>query len=303
LTKLLVIIAGPTASGKTRLAIDLALHFKTEIISADSRQFYKELSIGTAKPSEAELREVPHHFINSHSVTENVTAGTYEKEVHKLLDTLFQKNDVVIMAGGSGLYIEAVINGIDELPERNAEIRTGLDELYKSGGLPALQEKMKSLDPEGYTMIDVNNPRRLIRALEITLASSTPYSSLLGKKVKQHSWEWLMAGIDWPRAELYKRINERTAEMIRAGLKTEVEEVITHRDMNSLSTVGYKEMFDHIDGKTTLEEATELIAQHTRNYAKRQLTWFRRYSEMIWMQPGDEMKLVKIIQETISSNE
>lgn len=296
MSKLLVIIAGPTASGKTRLAIDLALHFKTEIISADSRQFYKEITIGTAKPSEAELRLVKHHFINSHTISQPVTAGIFGQEVNKLLPELFKNNDVVIMSGGSGLYINAVIHGIEELPPANATMRDYLEKQYAAEGITALQDQLNQLDPEGYQQIDINNPRRLIRAIEISQSSGRPYSTMIGRHRNSMPYDYLMAGIDWPRNELYDRINARTGTMIRDGLKEEAAAVIHKRTINALSTVGYKEMFDHLDGKTTLEEAAYLIAQHTRNYAKRQVTWFKRYPEMLWMQPGKEMQLVDLIE-------
>jgi tRNA dimethylallyltransferase len=302
LNKLLVIIAGPTASGKTRLAIELALHFKTEIVSADSRQFYRELNIGTAKPSKEELLLVIHHFINSHSVSQQVSAGTYADKANRLLEDLFKKHDVVIMAGGSGLYIDAVISGIDDLPGADAVVRKDLENLFHSGGVVALQQKLMELDPEGYSIIDVSNPRRLIRALEISITSGLPYSTLLGRKKSTPGYNWLMAGIEWPRKILYERINARTEQMIRNGLKEEAEQVIAYRHTNALSTVGYKEMFEHIDGVRNLEETTSLIAQHTRNYAKRQLTWFRRYGNMIWIKPGEEKELAALIENKISES-
>jgi len=301
LSKLLVIIAGPTASGKTRLAIDLALHFNTEIVSADSRQFFRELSIGTAKPSTDELSLVKHHFINSHSVSETITAGKFGEAAVELLNSLFQKKDVVIVAGGSGLYIDALLNGLDDLPSANQELREKLNGIFLQDGITALREKLKETDPVSWSKIDLNNPRRIIRALEVTLSSGKPYSSFLRNKGKSAEWDWLIAGISWPREELYKRINDRTGKMISDGLLDETKNVIQYRGKNALSTVGYREMFDHIDGKISLEEATGLIAQHTRNYAKRQLTWFRKYPEMIWINPGEESKLVEIINAKISS--
>ncbi|MDQ3050890.1 MAG: tRNA (adenosine(37)-N6)-dimethylallyltransferase MiaA [Bacteroidota bacterium] len=299
MTKLLVIIAGPTASGKTRLAIDLALHFKTEILSADSRQFYREITIGTAKPGESELKAVPHYFINSHSVAHHFNAGNYSVEATRLLSTLFVNHDVVIMAGGSGLYIDAVIHGIDNLPEANQSIRDNLENIFQSEGITALQKLLATTDPASYDTIDINNPRRVIRALEVSMSTGLPYSSHIGKINNSRPWDWMMAGIAWPREALYERINERTRAMIANGLKEETLNVMDFRDRNALSTVGYKEMFDHIDGKISLEETTSLIAQHTRNYAKRQLTWFRRYKEMIWINPGEENQLKKLIEKKL----
>jgi tRNA dimethylallyltransferase len=296
LTKLLVIIAGPTASGKTRLAIDLAIRFNTEIVSADSRQFFRELSIGTAKPTREELEQVRHHFINSHSITETVTAGIYGTAALNLLNNLFLKHDVIIMVGGSGLYIDAVINGFDDLPPADETTRTKLNNLFIEGGISALQAKLQESDPAAYQKIDVNNPRRLIRALEVTMVTGKPWSEHLGKNERKAPFEWMMAGIEWLREELYKRINERVTQMISAGLKQEAVNVMPYRHVNALSTVGYMEMFDHLDGKLSLDEAADLIAQHTRNYAKRQLTWFKKYPEMTWISPGDESKLISTIE-------
>jgi tRNA dimethylallyltransferase len=301
LTKLLVIIAGPTCSGKTRLAIDLAIQFNTEIVSADSRQFYRELTIGTAKPNEYELREIPHHLINSNSISRPLNAGNYASEAKKILNRLFGTFDIVIMVGGSGLYIDAVIHGIDDLPAADENLRAELQKVFKSSGITALQQLLKSNDPDSFGNIDINNPRRLIRALEVTISSGQPYSRLLGKSQEQVPWNLVIAGIDWPRNELYNRINERTQAMVHDGLKNEVASLMAFRHMNALQTVGYKEMFDHLDGNITLDETTTLIAQHTRNYAKRQLTWFRKYKEMIWIKPGEEKKLAELIKNKLNS--
>ncbi len=248
-----------------------------------------------------ELNEVPHHFINSHSIANHFNAGNYGVEATRLLTRLFVTHDVVIMAGGSGLYIDAVINGIDDLPEADTTIRDHLDKIFQTGGIPALQAILKNIDPVSYETIDINNPRRIIRALEVSQSTGIPYSSHLGKKNSTPEWKWMMAGIEWPREELYERINERSRNMVAAGLKEETLSVMDHRNQNALSTVGYKEMFDHIDGKTSLEEATDLIAQHTRNYAKRQLTWFRRYKEIIWIKPGEENQLIKLIEKKLEN--
>jgi tRNA dimethylallyltransferase len=285
----LIIIAGPTASGKTSLAIDIAKHFNTVIISADSRQFYKEISIGTAKPTIQELNSVQHYFINSHSITEPVNSGDYILLATDLLNKLFLTNPVVVMAGGSGLYIDGVINGMDELPSASPPIRAELETIFNSSGILALQELLKEKDPVSYSKLDIQNPRRIIRALEVTLNTGIPYSSLKGNKKTQHNFKIVMLGIDWPRQELYDRINARVDQMISEGLEEEVKNVIEFRNLNALSTVGYKEMFDYIDNKITLPEAIELIKKNTRNYAKRQMTWFRKYPEMIWLKPEVQM--------------
>lgn len=300
MSKLLVIVGGSTASGKTGLAIFLAKYFNTAILSADSRQFYKELSIGTAKPSPEELREAPHYFINSHAVTEEFNAGTFAEEALILLENLFKIHDVIILAGGSGLYIDALVNGIDNLPMADPVLRTKLEKIGHEQGIMKLQEMLKEKDPDSFSRIDIMNPRRMIRAIEVSIISGKPYSELLGKKKSEFQWPWIISGIDHPREELYRRINERTSLMIKSGLKEEAEQVIAFRNHNALKTVGYKEMFEHIDGNITIEETESLIAKNTRNYAKRQLTWFRRYREMIWLLPGDTDKLVQIIESKIN---
>ncbi len=293
-------VAGPTASGKTGLAIELAKHFKTVIVSADSRQFYKELTIGTAKPSNEELKDVQHFFINSHSITENFNAGSFAIEARKLLEKLFELHQVIILAGGSGLYIDALLNGIDNLPVADPELRKELSSIFQEKGIEKLREMLLEKDPESMKRIDLMNPRRISRALEVTLSTGKPYSSFIGKNEVTFPWKWIMTGIDWPRETLYERINLRTRELIEMGLKEEALSVLEYRKNNALSTVGYKEMFEHIDGKITLEETAQLIAKNTRNYAKRQMTWFRRYAQMHWMKPGEIAPLIQLINEKIS---
>ena len=297
--KLIVVIGGPTCSGKSTLAILLAQHFNTEIISADSRQFYKELNIGTAKPPPMELALVRHHFINSHHIASHVNANDFASASRKLVENLFENHDVVIMAGGSGLYIDAFLNGIDDLPPANEKIRTHLEALYNTSGMEALQELLKTTDPESYSNIDIHNRRRLTRALEVSMETGKPYSSQLGRKQAALPWNYIIAGIEWPREILYERINSRTKNMIADGLEDEVRELICFRQLKALQTVGYQEMFQYLDGQLTLEETDIKIAQNTRNYAKRQLTWFRKYEDMIWIKPGDESELIGIIEKRI----
>lgn len=294
MNKTLLVVGGPTASGKTGMAIELALHYGTEIISADARQFYREISIGTAKPSVEELQKVPHHFINSHSVTSHVNAAEYGSMARQLLTDLFRKHDVVVMAGGSGLFIDAVTGHIDDLPAASPEIRKYLLDLTEREGLQALQELLKAKDPVTHSRIDLMNPRRLTRALEVCLASGKPLSELIGRQHSEFPWNIIRTGIHHSRETLYERINLRTADMIREGLKEEAQRVYEHRSLPSLQTVGYREMFEHIEGRYSIEVAEELIAQHTRNYAKRQLTWFRRYSDMIWINPGETGKIYEL---------
>ncbi len=297
--KLLVIAGGPTCSGKTQLAIELATEFKSEIISADSRQFYAEMNIGTAKPSPFELQQVKHHFIGSTSVTHHLNASAYSQQVMPLLNQLFSVHEVVIMAGGSGLYIDAVIFGIDDLPPANEKIREKLHRLQAESGIEGLRELLRTEDPVSFNQIDTRNPRRLIRALEVTLETGTPYSTLLGKKQTAFPYKWIMTSLNLDRQKLYERINQRTAAMIRSGLKEEAISLLPYRHLKALQTVGYREMFDHLDGKTTLAEAESKIAQNTRNYAKRQMTWFKKYAGMICIEPGETQKLINVInQET-----
>ncbi|MGR6088454.1 MAG: tRNA (adenosine(37)-N6)-dimethylallyltransferase MiaA [Arcticibacter sp.] len=284
--KSLVVVGGPTASGKTALSISLARKLNTEIVSADSRQFFKELTIGTAKPDIHELSLVKHHFINSHSISEDINASDYGIAATETINKLFENSNHVVMVGGSGLFIDAVIKGFDDLPPADEQVRTELQNRLSQEGIEVLQELLKQLDPTSYEKIDIKNPRRLLRALEVTIVAGQPYSTLIGKERKPtHEWNTVMIGIEHTREELYRRIDERTAAMIKSGLKEETKSVLAFRSKNALRTVGYTEMFEHLDGNIDLEETQKLIAQHTRNYAKRQLTWFNRYDNMNWLLP------------------
>ena len=278
----LIVIAGPTASGKTSLAIDLALHFNCEIISADSRQFYKEISIGTAKPSEQELKKVKHHFINNKHIEELYSAGEFEKDVIALLPTLFDKNNIVIMAGGSGMYIDAVCNGFDELPKSIA-IRNDLNKLYESKGISTLQEELEFRDPDCFLKIDQKNPQRLIRALEICRITNQPYSKLLNKKKEKRSFQIHKIAINIDKDLLKNRIDKRVNQMINNGLEKEARKMFNKQNLNSLKTVGYKEFFEHFNEKTKLENTIENIKTNTRKYAKRQVTWLKRNNDYFWV--------------------
>lgn len=283
--KTLLVICGPTASGKTELAISKAKEFSTEIISADSRQFYKELTIGTAKPSEAQLKEVKHHFIDSHSITETFTAGKFETAALDLLDKLFRERDTVILVGGSGLYINAVVNGFDPMPEISEPVRKGLQELYEEQGITGLQELLKEKDPDYFAQVDLKNPQRLIRALEVSL-SGRPYSELrkgASGLRRERPFEVQKLAIDIPREKLYERIDARVDKMMKQGLLDEVKRLVDYKEHNALNTVGYSELFEFLEGKINLEEAVRLIKRNTRHYAKRQLTWFRRDEEIKWV--------------------
>jgi tRNA dimethylallyltransferase len=286
-TKTLIVVAGPTASGKTAAAIRLAQYYKTAIISADSRQFYREMAIGTAKPTWIELAAAKHYFIDSHSVTELFSVGDFEKQALALLDELFKTHDKVILVGGSGLYIKALCEGFDEIPQADAAIREKLNnELAKKGIIP-LQEELKQADPAYYAQADINNPQRIIRALEVFRQTGMPFSSYRKATVNTRPFNILKIALNLPREVLYDRINQRVDIMVKDGLVNEVKSLAAYRNVNALNTVGYSEVFDYFDGKTDLPKATDLIKQNTRRFAKRQLTWFRKDQEIIWLAPDD----------------
>jgi tRNA dimethylallyltransferase len=295
--KKLIVIAGPTAVGKTAAAIKLAQQLKTEIISADSRQFYREMSIGTAKPDAAELAQAKHHFIDSHSITGNFTVGDFEKEALQLLDELFKTQDTVIMVGGSGLFIQAVTQGFDDLPIANPEIREQLNQEFAEKGIEYLQQKLKEADLDYYNQVDLNNPQRLIRALEVFEATGKPFSSYRKATVNTRPFESIKIVLDLPREELYDRINRRVDIMVEQGLVEEIRSLLPYRHLNALNTVGYSELFDHFDGKTDLQTAIDLIKQNTRRFAKRQLTWFRKDKEMKWLMASNANLIDEIVKQ------
>ena len=292
----LIVVLGPTAVGKTSVGIQLAKHFGTEIISADSRQMFRELPIGTAAPSVAEMQGIPHHFIGNLSVAERCDAGQWAQQARALLDELFKKRKVVICVGGSGLYIDALLNGMDELPERNDALRNELQELFREKGIIPLQEKLQALDPEYYAEVDIQNHKRLIRAIEVCMLSGEKYSEMRSGKPADLPFNVVKIGLEMDRGKLYERINHRVDEMIKAGLEAEARSVIQYRDNNALATVGYREMFDYFDGKISLEKAVELIKQHSRNYAKRQMTWWRRDSTIKWFHPEQIDDVLKLVE-------
>lgn len=283
MSKLIIAIVGPTAIGKTTRAISLAQHFGTEIISADSRQFYKEMKIGTAVPSDFELSQVKHHFIQHINIHESYSVGDFELDVNLVLKELFRKNEVVVMVGGSGLYVDAVLYGLDDLPEVEPDIRKNLNSILKKDGIAPLQEQLKQLDPEYYDKVDVENPHRLIRALEVCISSGRPYSSFLGRKKNRHGSPYILLGLSADREVIYNRINERVDIMMQNGLLEEAKRLFAQRHLNALNTVGYKELFAHFEGEITLEEAVEEIKKNTRRFAKRQLTWYRKNQEVHWI--------------------
>ncbi|MDB5137991.1 MAG: miaA [Mucilaginibacter sp.] len=297
MTKTLIVITGPTAVGKTSVAIELAKKLKTEIVSADSRQFYREMAIGTAKPNETELSQAKHHFINSHSITENFSVGDFEKQGLELLDKIFQTNDTALLVGGSGLFIKAICEGFDELPFASAEIRDRLNQEFHNNGLAFLQEKLKSADLVYYQQVDLNNPQRLIRALEVTESTGKPFSSYRKATINERPFRFIKIGLNLSREILYHRINQRVDEMIKQGLVEEVRSLLPYRHFNALNTVGYSELFDYFDGKTGLETAIELIKQNTRRFAKRQLTWFRKDKDIKWEMADDPALIDSILNE------
>ncbi len=292
----LIIICGPTASGKTALAIEVARHFATEIISADSRQIYREMRIGTAVPSPEELAAVKHHFIQTKSIFDYYNAFMYETEVMALLEDLFGRMNPVVMAGGSGMYIEAVCHGIDDIPTVDPAVRQQMLVFYEQEGLEGLRRRLREVDPDYYREADLNNPKRLLKALEISVQSGRPYSTFLTRTRKERPFRTLKVGLDLPRQELYDRINRRVLQMVEEGLTEEARRLLPHRHTNALNTVGYKEIFDHLDGKITLDEAIERIRANTRKYARKQLTWFRRDPEIRWFRPEETEKIIEWIE-------
>lgn len=294
-TKRLIVVVGATASGKTDLSISLARNYNAPIISTDSRQVFKGLPIGTAYPSQEQLQAVEHHFIGERELTENFNCGEYEKQALERLETLFAKHDTVVAVGGSGLYIRALCEGMDDLPEADETLRTELAERLKSEGLESLLVQLKELDPEFYEVVDRQNPARVTRALEVCLTSGCKYSQLRKSERKARDFQIVKVGITMPREELYDRINRRVDIMINAGLEAEARAVLPYRDCNSLRTVGYSEMFDYFDGKITFDEAVELIKRNSRRYAKRQTTWFGRDNDIVWFNRGEEEQIIKYI--------
>ena len=275
-----IIIAGPTAVGKTAAAIETALALGTEILSADSRQCFREMKIGVARPSEEELLAVKHHFIANHSVTENITAASFAKEGRACLAEIFSRKDLAVVCGGTGLYIKALVEGLDEIPEIDEQYREQVSLLYAEQGVDALRAELLRLDPDFATMGDANNPARMMRALEVVMATGEPIrtfqkGSVMNDEERGFSVSYRI--LDLPREELYDRINKRVDNMIREGLEEEVRGLMPFRERPSLQTVGYQEFFDFFDGKCSRDEAIEKIKQHTRNYAKRQITWFKKY--------------------------
>lgn len=299
----LITIIGPTAIGKTSLSITLAQHFGCDIISCDSRQFFKEMKIGTAVPSDEELASATHHFIQNKSIFENYTVGDFEKEAITKLDELFLKNNIQIMVGGSGLYVDAVLKGFDEFPEIDSKIRDDVRHNYEKNGIEFLQNQLKELDSEYFNFITetnpqtLQNPQRMMRFVEVCLSTNQPYSSFLNKEKNKRNFTPIIIGLEAERATMYNRINQRVDIMINEGLLYEAEKLVPNKELNALQTVGYRELFDYFEEKTTLEFAIEEIKKNTRRFSKRQLTWFKRTENATWFDYlTDKKEIINFIE-------
>ena len=296
----LISIVGPTAIGKTELSIELAKYYNTEIISADSRQFYKEMQIGTAAPTPFELATAKHHFIHHKSIVDNYNVGAFEKDAIKCLDNLYKKHNIVIMVGGSGLYINAVTKGLDHFPEVDTSIREVLNKRLETEGLESLQTQLKELDIDSYNTISIDNPHRVIRALEICIGTGKSYSSFLNKEKSKRNFKTISIGVDAKRDIIYDRINKRVDIMMNKGLLDEVKSLETKQHLNALNTVGYKELFKYLNGDWTLDIAISEIKKNTRRFAKRQLTWFKKNKSALWFDyESNTVDIIKVIKKQI----
>ncbi len=293
--KMLVVIAGPTAVGKTAFAVSLAKHFKTDILSADSRQFYRDMRIGTAYPKPEELAAAKHHFVGNLALGEEYNVSLFEHEVMLFLEKLFKERNIAILCGGSGLYIDAVCSGIDDLPSHDPSLRKKLKDELSRNGLEKMADRLKSLDPDYHAVVDLKNPNRVLRALEVCIQTGTTYTSLRKNSKKKRSFGILKIGLNIEREELFRRIEERVDSMMEDGLLEEVRKLREFRGANALNTVGYKELFAYLDGEVSLGQAVENIKTNTRRYARRQLTWFRRDDGFRWFSPEQFDEVVKYI--------
>ena len=291
----LIVVTGPTAVGKTALTIEIAKHYGIPIINADSRQIYQELKIGTASPTAEQMQQVKHYFVGTKSITDYYNASMYEQEVVQLLEKLFVDSPIQLLSGGSMMYIDAVCNGIDDIPTVRDDIRNEMKRRYQEEGLDALCEDLRRLDPEHYEVVDRQNHRRVIHALEICYQTGKTYTSFRTQKRKERPFQIVKIGLTRDRQELYDRINQRVDTMMSEGLLDEVRSVSAYRSTNALNTVGYKELFDYIDGRWPLEEAVERIKGNTRRYARKQLTWYKRDEQVTWFHPDQQEKILKFI--------
>ncbi len=296
MNKTCIVISGPTAVGKTPLAISVAKYFSTQIISSDSRQCYKELSIGVAKPSQEELTSVPHYFINSHSIHESINAGVFEKYALEKVQEIFLKNEVAVVVGGTGLYIKTFCEGIDQLPIVAPGIRENIIRNFEKKGLEWLQKEVEKYDPLYFSKGEIHNPHRLIRALEVVMSSGKSIIEFQTQKSQPRDFKIIQIGLELPREQLYQRINDRVDQMIIEGLVEEVKSLITYQELNALQTVGYRELFDYFSEKISLQQAIETIKINTRHYAKRQMTWFKKDANIRWSSPDFE-QVLKLVTE------
>jgi tRNA dimethylallyltransferase len=300
MNKILIVLLGPTGVGKSDLAVDLALRYKCEIISADSRQFYREMSIGTAVPTDKQLNTIKHHFVRSISVVDYYNSSLFERDVLELLPGLFSVSKIALMSGGSGMYINAVCDGIDDIPDVDPGVREKYISIYNEEGIDGLRIALKLLDPEHYTKVDLKNHKRIMRALEICEATGRPYSSFLKKQKRERDFRIIKIGLLRSRADLYQRINSRVDDMIKMGLEEEARQLLKYRNLNALNSVGYKEFFDFFNGIISREKAIELIKRNSRRYAKRQLTWWGKDKDIKWFDPEQKLKIYSFTDDSIA---
>ena len=298
---ILIVLVGPTGVGKTDISIDIARYFKSEIISADSRQFFREMKIGTAVPTEQQLKTIKHYFIGFLSIKDYYSSSLFERDVLELLPKLFSKNNIIMMSGGSGMYIDSVCNGIDDIPDVDPDVREKYIDQYNAEGIEGLRVTLKLLDPEHYANVDLKNYKRIIRALEICDTAGRPYSSFLKKQKRERDFGIIKIGLERPREDLYKRINSRVDNMVAMGLKNEAKQLYEFRNLNALKSVGYREFFDAFEGNISEEKAIELIKRNSRRYAKRQLTWWGKDKDIKWLNPEHTQDIIQFIKNGIKS--
>ncbi len=297
----LIVLVGPTGVGKTDISIDIARYFKSEIISADSRQFFREMKIGTAVPTEQQLKTIKHYFIGFLSIKDYYSSSLFERDVLELLPKLFSKNNIILMSGGSGMYIDSVCNGIDDIPDVDPDVREKYIDQYNAEGIEGLRVTLKLLDPEHYANVDLKNYKRIIRALEICDTAGRPYSSFLKKQKRERDFVIIKIGLERPREDLYNRINSRVDNMVAMGLKNEAKQLYEFRNLNALKSVGYREFFDVFEGNISEEKAIELIKRNSRRYAKRQLTWWGKDKDIKWLNPEHTQEIIQFIENEIKS--
>ncbi|HOZ31176.1 MAG TPA: tRNA (adenosine(37)-N6)-dimethylallyltransferase MiaA [Bacteroidales bacterium] len=299
--KYLIIICGPTGVGKTDLSIDIAEHFRSEIISCDSRQIYKELNKGVAKPNEKQLTRIKHHFVGTVSIEQHYSIYQYETDVLNLLDNYYKNNNIAVMCGGSGLYIDAVCNGVDEMPDHDEEIRARVINIYINQGISALRFELQKIDPLYYSQVDLRNPNRIMRAIEIYYQTGKAFSEFRKNESKKRDFEIIKIGINLDRDKLYERINKRVDEMILSGLLEEVKSLVDYKNLTSLRTIGYSELFMVLNNEIKLQDAIELIKRNTRHYARRQITWFKRYNDVVWFTPEQKNEIIVYVNDLVNN--